>query len=413
MKYLFYFDETYNDKRITLNERGYINVLQNDKSDTYIGVFTGFTNDAINNAVAEFEHFEHIYKKLFDIKYDKEIKSEVVKVKQYKYGLRSFNNLSYNFYYDFFNILKNNNIILHITYMSKLECYIKEVFKDIKMPMFVNRTKFLYSLIKFFIHFNDEELFKALYRAQDEVELNNLKELLCENFERVIFSENNIERKVLEHRALLEMLTIIDNAILVPVKTKVDFDYDQNFVGLLKLLDELSIKPNKVKLVIDYEENTFNAASKYSFGKLCKSHSKDNIRLRFSDLLAGFIGRMIVSIVNDLQKNEVLLCDLKNSDNYDIASRRMLDLQWFNLDEKTLELYKLVYFVLVKKQNHYWNTNSSIYFDGACCFYSLLEYISQYRNIEEYNSIELKEHQMQFNNLCCTRMYYRYKKMKF
>lgn len=41
MDYVFYFDETYHDRKIAFTSNGDINTLQEDKSDSYIGVFWG------------------------------------------------------------------------------------------------------------------------------------------------------------------------------------------------------------------------------------------------------------------------------------------------------------------------------------------------------------------------------------
>lgn len=411
MEYIFYFDETFHDKKITVNERGELNILKDDKSDTYVGAFVGFKNGNIDNAIKDLKEFEAKYREIFDIKEDKELKSKVVKTEAYRYGINSFNKNSYDFSYDFFEMLNKNEILLHITFRSKLECYVNEIFKDVKLPYIVNRVLFYYSLIKFIIHYNDKELFIALYEATSEENVQKFKQILIDDIEKVLIADHGVVRKYTEEKALLEIQSIIENIDIQPIQSKTDFEYELNYIGFINFLEELSIKPKDIKLVIDYEENTFEAAKKFKFGKLAKSHSKNNVRLHFSDLLAGFIGRMIWNLKKDLNETEVTLNEIKNKEEFDIDTQRLLSEYWFKLDSKSLNLYHLIFLVLIKKQKYYWNSNSSIYFDEAFCFYSLLEYFNNYITIEEYSKIEATEHQKRYSNLCCIKMNHRYKLM--
>lgn len=411
MDYLFYYDESYHDKKITVNENGIINILREDKSDTYVGVFIGFDKRHIDDSVDKLCCFENKYKSIFDIKEDKELKSEIIKIKQYKFGIKSFDRNAYNFYRDFFEILDNEEIIIHISYMSKIECYITKIFKEVNFKPCGNITHFYYSLIKFFYHYNDEQLFKALYDANSQTKLEEFKELLLEDLKKIICAGSGVPRKSKEVQALLNLYKTIEETELMPILDKVKFDYNQIYIGFSKMLEEMSIRLKDVKLVIDYEENTYNAACEYSFGKLKSSHSKDNIRLHFSDNLAGFVAKMILSIMKDLSSNEVKLSELHLNNNIDMESKRILNEQWFNIDCKTLDLYHIIFNVLIKKQKYNWNSKSSLFFDGVNSFYCLLEYFSQYKNIEEYKTIELNTHREKYNELCLIRMLERYKDM--
>lgn len=48
--YTFYFDESFHDKKIRINENGQFNILREDALDNYIGVFWGCpTSDLASN----------------------------------------------------------------------------------------------------------------------------------------------------------------------------------------------------------------------------------------------------------------------------------------------------------------------------------------------------------------------------
>ena len=61
--YTFYFDESFHDKKIRINENGQFNILREDALDNYIGVFWGCpTSDLVSNRklVQKFENRQKI-----------------------------------------------------------------------------------------------------------------------------------------------------------------------------------------------------------------------------------------------------------------------------------------------------------------------------------------------------------------
>ena len=45
MYYNFYFDETFHDRKITIDSDGNLNIFEEEKNDSYIGVFWGYTEN--------------------------------------------------------------------------------------------------------------------------------------------------------------------------------------------------------------------------------------------------------------------------------------------------------------------------------------------------------------------------------
>lgn len=48
MKYVFYFDETFHDRKIVFSRNGSINTLRDDDIDDYLGVFWGCDRKHLN-----------------------------------------------------------------------------------------------------------------------------------------------------------------------------------------------------------------------------------------------------------------------------------------------------------------------------------------------------------------------------
>lgn len=51
MKYIFYFDESFHDRKIVISEQGTINTLRDDAIDDYVGAFGGCKREYLNEYV--------------------------------------------------------------------------------------------------------------------------------------------------------------------------------------------------------------------------------------------------------------------------------------------------------------------------------------------------------------------------
>ena len=65
MKYVFYFDEAFHDRKIVLSEQGSINTLREEAIDDYVGVFWGFKREYFNEFTQQLTDFEKKYKRIF------------------------------------------------------------------------------------------------------------------------------------------------------------------------------------------------------------------------------------------------------------------------------------------------------------------------------------------------------------
>ena len=91
MHYNFYFDETFHDRKIVINENGTINTLLQNSDDSYIGVFIGFDNRNKSLFLKQFSQLESKYKTIFGI--TGEFKSISIKRNNFINGIKSFNTI--------------------------------------------------------------------------------------------------------------------------------------------------------------------------------------------------------------------------------------------------------------------------------------------------------------------------------
>lgn len=410
MHYNFYFDETFHDKKITLDSDGTVNLFTKDKNDSYIGVFIGFENTKRKTIVKRMNQIEAEYIKKLDLK--KEFKSTVFHRKNFKQGIRSFQRNTLDFYFDFFDFLENTSPIIHVNVLSKLEWLIRNVIRENKsiQNVIFNYNAFYYSLTKFVLTYHTPLLTKSLY---DSIELNNpdyFKNELLNHLDKVKSAINGIERKSREIPMLNELYYLIDNySFDYSLTKKYDFVYKQNFEGLINLLKELNISPNKVNLSIDKEEMTFKTAREYPFHQVKQVDSKNSIQIRIADQICGFIGRMMYALVNDNSFQEDMLSDINLIMFNDLTSKHLLSDEWFDIQPKHFELYKKIYQVLIVKQNSYWSTMTWCYGDQASMFYSLIRYISSYKDYDSFKMHSNHEHAEYYNTTCCNDLERHYK----
>ncbi len=174
MDYYFYFDEAFHDRKIRINEKGKLNTKVPNALDNYVGVFLGEDYKTVKTNQLIFQEFEKINKNRFGLDESKELKSDIVGQKNYKYGIRSFNKKSYLFYYDFFKMMNDIDPILHINVISKIELLIRSIFINVENEGIINNA-FYYTLIKFFDKYGNSELYLSLFNIKDEESLLEFK----------------------------------------------------------------------------------------------------------------------------------------------------------------------------------------------------------------------------------------------
>lgn len=402
MHYNFYFDESYHDRAITLSSEGTLNVLDESKNDSYIGVFWGCKNTDSSKNLKILSQFEKRQRINFGLPKEKELKSTIISKKQFTNGVKSFNNNTLEFYADLFKTLHKLNPIIQIEAISKVEFYLRRIFIRTQLPPQVNDNAFFYSLTKFFVVYHNSQLLQKLYSVNDALSAKEFIQLLLKQINDLLVVIKDIPRKSREELAYQEIQIILSSIdVRLDEAKRFDFDYSPNFYGLRNLLDEINIPLQKVSLSIDQEENTYQTAKEYSFKSIKQQKSHNSVYIRLSDWISGFIGRMMVALSNDCGMQEDKLEIFEDIRRNDLSTKRILSSKWFNIDKKRFDLYLLIYKTLIVDQEHYWTTMTMSYCDQVVMFYALIRYFAGYRTYEEYCKVDSQMHSEYYNTSCC------------
>lgn len=411
MHYNFYFDETFHDRKIVINENGTINTLLQNSDDSYIGVFIGFDNRNKSLFLKQFSQLESKYKTIFGI--TGEFKSISIKRNNFINGIKSFNKTTYAFYNDFFSILANEKLIFHINVLSKIELFIRKLYSiELLRKIIIPIPQFYYSLTKYIITYYNCDLIKRLYEAIEEKSSKIFTDELIKQINITIETIKDIERKEKEVLGLRDLVLALKSVdINSNIDNKIDFIYKQNFDGLSLLMKERGIKINKINLVIDKEQKTYESALEFEFKSVEEKHSNDQLFLRMVDHLCGFIGKMIYSLHNDKLFKEDKVIKIESLKDNDIIRKHLLSTEWFVITEKQFLLYKKIAKALAINQNYYWSSMSGAYCDEIVMFFSLLNYINQYQEYKNFMEVKSELHSEYYNGYVCSRLLDQYKKM--
>ena len=402
MFYNFYFDETFHDRKITVNEEGILNTLAEEKNDSYISVFWGYPETKNTMVRNQFDKLEKKYTERFGL--INEFKSTVIRRKNFTQGIKSFNENTFDFYFDFFYVLEDIEPIMHVNVTSKIELLLRNIFdmKILDQMLLVASDAFIYSMTKFILIYHTPQLLEKLYRASETGNVLLFKNELSKHLSKVIMTLEGIPRKEREVPALVQLEMIISQQeIWKTIVSKQEFIYYPNFDGFGKLLKEKKILPKRVNLLLDREEKTYQTAKKYGYSKIGQVDSEEDICVRVADHLCGFIGKLMYALVNDSSFKEDAVVDIERLKENDIVRKHLLSAQWFELQEKQFNLYKQICKVLIHQQAAYWSVMTWSYGDQVAMFYSLLRYIDSYDSYEEFMKVLPEEHTENYNMVCC------------
>jgi hypothetical protein len=398
----FLFDETFHDRKITINSAGVLNTFTEDKNDSYIGVFWGCENSKLSSVTSKLCALEKKYIDRYGL--SGEFKSTIIKKKNFNFGVHSFNQDAFDFYGDLFGLLEGIFPIIHVNVVSKVELLIRNIFdmNALRLMPFVIPNPFYYSITKFFLHYHTPQLIKALYSATKTGDGKLFQEVLLNHLNKIASTLGGIERKKREAPALRQLYEIValydfDN----PISEKYDFVYFQNFAGLMNLLDEKKILPKDVIITIDKEEKTYYTATQFAFNKVKQLDSTESIQVRIADHLCGYIGRMMHALMDDKLIKEDSVVDINCFGENDLVRKHLLSPDWFDLQPKHYALYRQVYKVLILQQTAYWATMTWSYSDQVSMFYTLLRYVASYDSFDNFKKHTPEEHTEYYNSACC------------
>ncbi len=396
MSYKFYYDEAFHDRKVKLTRKEKINIHGNNISDIYVGAFIGVNKIVEDEIENKFKIFENKQKNIYSLDENQELKGTINKKKNFKKGISTFNANCLNFYHDFFSIF-DEDIIIHISLLSKTAMIFNEIFSTDLLPDKVKKSAFIYSIIKFMHNYRCQDLFLNLFEDTDELSNSDILIPLKDYLNKVIDYSCKSKRKRKEVKTLKEIIYILDNSqIDLTLKKEYLWDYDEIFIGFNKLLKERKIDSQNVELFIDNEDRTKKSAIKIgSFKNVKDCDSKKENLIRVSDILSNFLGRLILALDDDLDEKK--LESLEDIEKYDFDTKKILSQDWFSLTNKEFDLYKIISKIFSEYNRYYWTGYSSVYFDYPVLLFSFINYFSLYSSFEEFKNIVPQDHSERFN----------------
>lgn len=372
MKYNFYYDETEHSREINFDT-----ITASNFYDSFVTAIVGWDEKKQFEIEKKYLAFEEKYSYR---KSKGELKSTSIDNKKFKNGFASCNREYISFLTDFL-CLFTDDIRLYFASISKMEYLTNQLFTDYHNTVLVDIDSFKYTIVKALVTNRPVEIENAIYNNPEQF-ASTVKAFLKKKIE---IDKQNAELKKREIKAFSDVLLVLDD---VKPPKQFSWDYRTSFIGFKKYIDENSIVD--YTLTIDKEGNeqkTLHAAQECGIKNVSEASSSNVWGIRMADMLAGLIAKMMKA-----------LCQSLLPTNPDSISKTLLPKQWFNINEKQLQLYKQFYHVACELNNSWYKSFSSIYADDAISLVALLGFMNHFSSIDEIkNNLDM---QGEYFNAC-------------
>lgn len=382
MAYKFFYDETEHSRKIN-----YQTVTAQNYYDNFISVIVGWHEEnekALLDRYLEFESKYGFRKK------NGELKSQTMKLNDFKQGLASLNKHTIDFYDELVSMY-DTQVIIYFSVASKIEYVIHQIFANYHNTLFVDIDSMKYSIIKAINVYHPVNVIEAIYK-EPQIFVNELR-IFLEN--QISKNQANIFLKEHENQAFEEILMLLDDIVL---PKSFDWTYFAPFDGFSKLLVEMNI--SDYMLIIDREgdeSHTLFSAEYMGLQNVTEEDSKDYVGIRMADMLAGLISKLMQSLKN------ALTGDYKDGE----VKKTLLDSGWFALNQRQLDLYKKLYQVICVNNDYWYKSYAGLYSDDLVAFVALLQFMNHFEDEEDIRQ-ELKMQPEYYNAFVCERLQERY-----
>lgn len=372
-KYVFFYDESEHSRSITketINAKNFAN--------NFVVAIVGHQFSDLNSIESKYQKLEEDYKKYYCVD---ELKSTVIKKSKYIHGLKELKDTDVNLINDVFNFTKASNLQLYVSVQNKIEYVINQMLCNYDNDLFIDADSLRYSVSKLINMYMPQNVIEAIY-------LNNgsfISELIIFLKKLLELNKNN-PNKINENPAIEQLLLLLEayNKDFI-----IDWNYSFSFNGFNLFLKERLIKD--ISLVIDKEGKgtTLETAKSESIIDAIEVDSINCVGVRIADMIAGIVSRFIVSIHNALSYKS--LEDGKNL--------KFLGHEWFEIDEKRFNVYKLIKKVIIDLNSSWYKTYCSQYSDDFLYFIALINYFDSFQNYEEFRKVKIEEHPYKLNGV--------------
>ena len=360
-KYKFYYDESEHSRKIN-----YKTITADNYYDNFIAIVVGWHSKNEADLFGRYILFEEKYNHR---KSKGELKSSTIRQSQFENGFASLNNDNIGLLEDFLELF-DENILVYYAVISKIEYIVRQLFENYENSFFMDMDAMKYSIVKALVVYQPMDIIKGLYENSNE-----LIPLLIKFFELRI--EKNKENELLKEREneqFRQILMILDD--ISSIKT-IDWSYDISFIGFGKYLTEKGIDSYSLTIDIEGENSsTKNAAERAGLTIVSESDSITSCGIRMADMLAGIISKLLKALSNALHYD---------SEKEQVA-KKILNVNWFKINERQLALYKKLHNVAVELNKAWYKAYAGTYSDDLVVLISFLSYMNHFDSAENVKS---------------------------
>ncbi|MFM1620240.1 DUF3800 domain-containing protein [Streptococcus mutans] len=388
--YNFYYDESEHSREIN-----HKTITANNYYDNFVTVFVGWDESKEELIKQKYLSFEQQYEGRKNKK--GELKSESIKNRQLNKGFASTSKDNLQFIEDFLNLF-DEDIHIQFSIISKVEYIVLQLFQNYRNSVMININFLCYSITKLILLYRPEGVLKSIYN-----DIQSFPQLLTDFCnERLVANEVNPELKQRENQILQEIILILEE---VDENFKIDWNYDIAFWGFENYLNEKEIKDYFLTLDKEGEDNdpskTLKAAQSVGFQNVQELESEKHFGLRMADMLAGLISKFLKALNKELQ--------YKNQS--DGTNKKLLSLKWFEVNERQLQLYKKLYYVITELNTAWYKAYAGNYSDNLITFIGFLEYINHFGTIQEIHELDFKMIPEYCNTHICQKLEWHFQRM--
>lgn len=390
-KYNFYYDESEHSRKIN-----YTTISASNYYDNFITMIVGWStrNDDILQLHADFET------KYADRQNcNGEIKSTMLRQKQFKYGFASLNRQNAQFIYDFLSLF-NKDIHIYFSISSKIEYLVLQLFQNYRNNLLIDADLMKYSIIKALVMYHPQEIIKCIFESPKDF-LAELKKFFQN---RIEYNKGNPILKQKETEAFQQILFILNDISDSP---DINWDYHMSFDGFKKYLGEKDISNYHLTIDKEGEENeqskTLKAACEIGLYNSSEANSIELPGLRMADMLAGIISKLMKGLFDSLRYQSL----------DDSTNKKLLEPDWFYLNELQLNIYKKLYCLICEWQPAWYKSYSGTYSDDLVLFNALLNFMNHFESIEQIQE-NINMQGEYFNAFACEQLenYFKLRKCK-
>lgn len=389
MEYRFYYDESEHSRVINFST-----VTGETYYDGFLAAIVGWRSDYEITFEKRYHDFEEKYA---DRKRKGELKSGTIKPKQLVHGFASLNEANIKLVGDFFSIFDENSYV-YLSYISKIEYVIIQIFKSYRNSFLFDMDAARYSIVKAIVTYRPAEVIESLNKSPAAF-VAALKSFLTNRIKR---NRENLELKSQENTAFESILFILND---VDVPHSLVWDYHLPFVGFNNFLCSKGIHDYSVLLDKEgeagVESNTLVAAKEAGLKNCNEANSIDHVGIRIADILVGTVGKLMKSLYHSLTPPQGCTHVMKT----------LLGKEWFNLTDAQLQLYKQLYHIMFQINDDWYKVFAGNYSDDLVSFLGLLEFMNHFDSVKDIEE-DIDMQPEYYNGWICQKLETHFERMR-